>query len=137
MDLLLTFVLPMALFVVLEFLWCRPTWLRSPADVRPEGERQPGVVPHQPDADPFALSFIRQRLDALADELDRLEDDESIFAKAFRTQVARSAYTALLADASRMAETSRFAGISPLTDTTLIEVEMARSFGPLAEELEV
>jgi hypothetical protein len=49
----------------------------------------------------FTREFIHARLDALVDELERLDDDPDIFAKAFHTMVARSAYEALLVDASR------------------------------------
>lgn len=51
----------------------------------------------------LSLSFVQRRLDALADELARLDDDPGVLARAFRTTVALTAYEALLADASRLA----------------------------------
>jgi hypothetical protein len=53
--------------------------------------------------DIFTLPFVRRRMDVLADELERLERDPSVFARAFRTIVARAALEALSADASRLA----------------------------------
>ena len=47
--------------------------------------------------------YIQRRLDALAHELQRLDRDPDVFAKAFHTAVARSAHQALLAEASRLA----------------------------------
>jgi hypothetical protein len=55
----------------------------------------------------FSWQFIRRRLDALSEELERLDRDPDVFAKAFHTMVARSAYEALLADASRLADQPR------------------------------
>lgn len=52
----------------------------------------------------FSPAFVRRRLAALAEELERLDRDPDAFAKAFHTMVARSAYEALLADAARLAE---------------------------------
>src|SRR5688500_18658288 len=98
MDMLLTFGMPLLLFVALEILWCRPTWLRPPSDSFPDGERGTSASLLAPDDDPFALSFVRHRLDVLAAELTHLETDSEIFAKAFRTHVAKAAYQALLED---------------------------------------
>jgi hypothetical protein len=53
----------------------------------------------------------RERIDALAAELARLDRDPDVFAKAFHVLVARSAYRALLADAARLGEESRSAGL--------------------------
>jgi hypothetical protein len=73
----------------------------------------------------FTSSFIRRRLDALAEELDRLDRDPDIFAKAFHTTVARSAYEALRVDASKLSDqpwtfsapTLEFELIGPSTGT--------------------
>lgn len=54
----------------------------------------------------FSQEFVRRRLDALADELERLDTDPDIFARAFRTNVARSAYDALRAEAAALTERS-------------------------------
>jgi hypothetical protein len=48
--------------------------------------------------------YIRGRLDALAAELERLDRDPDVFAKAFHTMAARSALESLLADLSRLAD---------------------------------
>lgn len=55
----------------------------------------------------FSEDMIRRRLDALADELDRLERDPDVFARAFHTNVARTAYETLVADAAQLAEETR------------------------------
>ena len=52
----------------------------------------------------FTRQFIQQRLEALAAELERLDDDPDVFAKAFHTNVARSAYQALLLEASTLSD---------------------------------
>src|SRR4051794_8391267 len=99
MDILLPFVLPAVLFLALEIFWCRPTWQQPSFEVPRDPESQPGDVTRAPDWDPLALPFVQHRLDVLADELELLERDHSIFARAFRTHVAKSAYAALLDDA--------------------------------------
>jgi hypothetical protein len=55
------------------------------------------------DCDILTLPFVLRRMEVIADELERLERDPAVFARAFRTVVARSAYEALIADASRLA----------------------------------
>ena len=55
-----------------------------------------------PDWSLFSRSLIHSRLDALADELDRLENDRRVFARAFNTSVARAAYDALVAEAASL-----------------------------------
>jgi hypothetical protein len=52
----------------------------------------------------FTSTHIQRRLHALAEELERLDRDREIFAKAFHTTVARSAYEALMVDASKLSE---------------------------------
>lgn len=78
----------------------RPAWARALAD-RP-------AAPSPDDDRPvtaglFSRELVQQRLDLLAAELQRLETDRSIFARAFRTYVAKDAYAALLADRTRLA----------------------------------
>jgi hypothetical protein len=129
---LLPFILPAALFLVLQWLWVRPSWLRMPeggaheAGAHEAGAHEAGASADPPpaDGDPFALPFIRQRLSALAAELERLEHDEGVFAKAFRTRVAQCAYDALIADEARLA-------------TATLEVEYIFSADPLREEIDV
>ena len=79
----------------------------------------------------FSLPFIRRRLAALAEELDRLDHDPDVFAKAFHTKVARSAYEELLAEASRLAtQPPRHAGQT-------LDVEIAGTSTRTREVLEL
>jgi hypothetical protein len=137
MDMLLAFVMPVMLFLVLEIVWCRPAWLRSSSEGFRDGEHGFSPRPLAPDDDPFALSFVRHRLDVLAAELKQLENDSEIFAKAFRTHVVKAAYQSLLEDADRLANASRLAAISRLSDTTIVDIEIWNSQAPVREELEV
>jgi hypothetical protein len=50
----------------------------------------------------FTRAVIQGRLEALTEELARLDRDPDVFAKAFHTMVARSAYQALLSDAATL-----------------------------------
>jgi hypothetical protein len=52
----------------------------------------------------FTATFVRDRLHALEEELQRLDRDPDVFAKAFHTLAARSAYDALLGEATTVAE---------------------------------
>ena len=83
------------------------------------------------ESDLFALEFIQDRLHALRDELDRLDRDPDVFAKAFHTLVARSAYQDLLADASRLTHRS-----PALLDPTA-DVDLAWSSTTQREVLEI
>ena len=97
----------LATLVLVGVLWSRPSWLRVLAGVGTTGrpERGADALPAAPGVpgDLFTRPFVRRRLDILGAELERLERDPDIFARAFRTNVARSAYEALLVDASRLA----------------------------------
>jgi hypothetical protein len=134
MDLLITFILPGVLFLALEVFWCRPAWLRELAGAP---ERRPGAPELLREWDPFALPLLQQRMDELAAELERLDDDPVIFAKAFRTHVAQAAYQAVLAEAIELANASRLATLSRLADTTIVDVQIWTSLSPHREELEV
>ena len=46
---------------------------------------------------------VRQRLAALMAELNRLERDQTVFARAFHTHVAQTVYAALIEDEARLA----------------------------------
>jgi hypothetical protein len=137
MGMLLTFILPAGLFLVLELIWCRPSWSQPLSGAgRERGPFESDPPPLNPDWDLFSLPFVRHRLDVLAAELEQLERDESIFARAFRYRVAQSAYAALLVDASRLANASLLAvGLS--LEVGSIEIEAWESRGALQEELEV
>ena len=93
-------VLAAAVLVGLELLWSSPT--AESMEAIDLGEPDRGIE-LAGESDLFQLEFVQHRLHALSDELDRLDRDPDVFAKAFHTLVARSAYQALLADASRLA----------------------------------
>jgi hypothetical protein len=99
-------------------------------------ERIPGAVSEPLEEDPFAgiisEDLIRRRLEALADELERLEHDREVFARAFHTSVARAAYETLLADAAQLAEQTRRVAAGTL-EFELLEPSVT---GPV-EELEL
>ena len=150
MDVLLPIVLLVVLFLALEFLLWRSTWQKSPrldvarqdpSGLRGEIDFQAKDQPLDDDWDPAALPFVRHRLDVLAAELEWLERDHSVFARAFRTQVARSAYQALIADASRLSEVARLAEAGRLAHAsgsgTVIEVEVPGPLAPIREELDI
>jgi hypothetical protein len=132
MEILIPLVLLAGLFLVADLLSSRPSWLRALGAAaarqgREAHDRSQPVTSHErwpqdtddlvldltsPAAtraeaavvewDVFALPFLRHRLHVVADELERLDHDPTVFARAFRTVVARSAYEALLADVSRL-----------------------------------
>ena len=56
----------------------------------------------------FSEAFVRHRLRDLADELERLDRDPEVFARAFHTMAARAAYDALLAEASVLSSRPRW-----------------------------
>jgi hypothetical protein len=91
MDILLVVGLSAGLFVALELRLGRRTETEA-GDIAPV---ECGL---------FSPAFVRRRLAALTEELERLDRDPDAFAKAFHTMAARTAYEALLADASRLAD---------------------------------
>jgi hypothetical protein len=143
MDIILTFAVLTGLLVAVEvqrFPLSWPGWIvgkitrREPArdDDRPApAGGPPGADGASVELGLFTWPFIRRRLDALAEELARLDRDPDVFAKAFHTQVARSAYEALLADASRLASQPR----RPADQS--LEFELVTPRKTLREELDV
>jgi hypothetical protein len=98
-------------------------------------EMAAGGPPERLDDEPPGIiseDLIRRRLDALADELERLEHDPDVFARAFHTNVARSVYESLLVDAAELAEQTR----RMVTGTIEFEVLETSGRGP-CEELEL
>jgi|SRR3954453_1880684 hypothetical protein len=82
---------------------------RSSRSVRVGNEGDHPRRPDEPDGMQaqvglFTASFVRDRLRALQAELQRLDANPDVFAKAFHTLVARSAYEALLAEATTDSE---------------------------------
>ena len=90
----------------------------------PPRDEEPGGI--------FTEAMIRRRLDALADELERLERDREVFAKAFHTNVARTAYETLLVDAAELTEQRR-AVVAGAVEFELLEP----STGGHVEEIEL
>ena len=137
-------VLLAGLCVAMGLLWLPSSWLswladrvtrlmladaglRSEASGYGTGEAHPTA----PEWDLLTRPYIRSRLDALAQELERLDRDPDVFAKAFHTMAARSAREALLADASRLVDRPAWYAVQRF------EIEVAgTSSGPL-EELEL
>src|SRR4051812_9325397 len=56
----------------------------------------------------FSEELVRVRLHALEAELGRLDRDPDVFARAFKTLAARSAYESLLAEARALPEKPRW-----------------------------
>jgi hypothetical protein len=90
MDIWLTYGLATVLFLVLEVLWARP------AGSGPAGRDDSAST--FDDWDPAVLPFLRDRLDAVTEEMERLEDDDTVYARAFRYSVCRAVRQDLLAD---------------------------------------
>jgi len=103
MEILLTLAVSAVLFLTMEVLWRSRSWSRRPAAAASPVEDDGTTLEWQL----FSLPFVRRRLAALAEELERLDRDPDVFAKAFHTMVARSAYESLSAEASRLAEQAR------------------------------
>src|SRR4051812_19618038 len=109
--------------IVLVMLLLRVDVLRpqpaaaTPAPAEPEGMTEQWGL--------FSETFIRDRLRALADELERLDREPDVFARAFHTMVARAAYEALLADAAAVADRPWW-GVGEVLDVEA----MAPSTGP-------
>jgi hypothetical protein len=131
-------VLLAGLCVAMGLLWFPSPWLRWLADrvtrlmLSDPGE-QPGTAGDGSTHEWESLTrpYIRGRIDALTQELERLDRDPDVFARAFHTMAARSAREALLADASRLIDRPAWCAVQRF------EIEVAgTSTGPL-EELEL
>jgi len=138
MLLLCAVTLTAGLFFAVRALRSPPSWWRRLADgvlglMSSDGGEHPG--PGGADQitiewGPLTRPFLQRRLDALADELERLDRDPDIFAKAFHVMVVRAAHEALLADASRLADQPRYAG-------QMFDVELMSPSTGSREELEL
>jgi len=100
-GILLLFVLPAVFFLILDALIFRkpPQWLSAAAERVRLRLRPPQVVPY----DPFDALKVQQRLACLTTELQWLETDHRVFARAHRIRVAQAAYDAVLGEACRLA----------------------------------
>jgi hypothetical protein len=142
MGSLLAVVLVAALFFAVTVLGYPPSWSSWVTDrvaswpVPASGGRtQVAGDGPEPDAgtvewDLLTQPFVLRRLDALAREIERLDRDPDVFAKAFHTMAARSAQDALLADASRLAVRSAFSA-GPF------DIELAAPATALREEIDL
>jgi hypothetical protein len=101
MGVLILFVLPALFFILLDLVVFGepPPWVRSAADNVRRRLRPPEPVL----LDPFDTLKVQHRLAALSEEIQWLEGDRAVFARAHRLRVAQSAYDALLVDACRLA----------------------------------
>jgi len=101
----------------------RVSWTATAGAPHETDDEMPGGI--------ISEDLIRRRLDALTDELERLERDPDVFAKAFHTNVARTAYQTLLVDAALLSEQTRriVAGT--------VEFELLEPSGAPCEELEL
>jgi len=131
MELLVAFLLPAVLFLAFQVLWGRPPQ-PPPAEIQDDTTTAPDFV----SCDPLALPRVYRRLEILAAELEHLEHDESIFARAFRWQVATAAYEALVEEASQLAAVSQLAAAATAGDI-VVEIGVFGSSRLQREELVV
>jgi hypothetical protein len=139
MAVLVTVVLAVGLFLLLELLWCRPSRF-GPAPGAVVRDEPPAGAPQlafDVESDPLALPFVRHRLDVLAAELEWLDHDDTVFARAFRYRAAQTAYDALLVEAIRLAALSRLTTAARAAVDPTIQLEFGPSLAPLREELEL
>jgi hypothetical protein len=124
---ILSLVLAAAVLIALELLWLSPSTESLVATDLGEPDQGTELAG---ESDLVTVEFIQRRLHALRNELDRLDRDPEVFAKAFHTLVARSAYQALLADASRVTHRS------PAVPGFTVDVDLACSSTTRQEVLE-
>jgi hypothetical protein len=137
MQLLVAIAMTAGLCLAIRLLWEPPPWLGWVADrlaplMVADDVEQPGAAGITVEPGLLSRPFIERRLDALVEELERLDQDPDVFAKAFHTHVVRSAQHALLADASRLSDQPR----SSTSQTFDVEVAGRWTTAP-AEELEL
>jgi len=104
MTLLVLFLGPALFFLLLDTALDRkaPGWAVTAAEQARDRVRR-AVSPTPSPYDPFATLSVQDRLARLSAEIQRLEADPTVFAKAHRIRVARSAYDAVLGEACRLA----------------------------------
>ena len=117
MGWLMLFGPPVAILLLIDLLVFRapPRWRALPG---PRSRRR-SLVP-----DPFDTLHVQLRLALLAAEIQRLEGDRLVFAKAHRARAAQSAYDALLIEACRLAGIEPRGGTGP-EDREREELELA------------
>ena len=143
MEILVTVVVIGVLLRSIELFRSPPPWLRraatgvarrvaavAPAPATPQRD-EGAVVDMTVQWSLFSRPFIAHRLAALDRELERLDRDPDVFAKAFHTIAARSAYEALAADARRLAE------MSARGEAGVLEFELLGPSAGRREEIEI
>jgi hypothetical protein len=135
LEILLAVALMAVFFLPRELLPSPPSWLNRIVD----SDEQPSAVPDRSSAaleltmqgGLFTRADIQSRLEALTEELARLDRDPDVFAKAFHTMVAREAYQALLVDvATLIDEPCPYVG-------QCLDLELVGPSAALWEELEL
>jgi hypothetical protein len=123
MGWLILFVFPAVAFLLLDLLLFGrpPRWVMSGLRRLRPPWHPPRPVPY----DPFDTLTVQHRLAALAAEIQRLDADRKVFAKAHRIRVAQAAYDAVLVEACRLA------GVEPVV------VEIPGPYERAREELEL
>jgi hypothetical protein len=105
MAILLAVTVLVGLLVPLEHLGLPPSSPSVPVGNEPDQRRRPDEPDGlQAQVGLFTAAFVRDRLHALEAELQRLDASPDVFARAFHTIVARSAYEALLSEATTDSE---------------------------------
>jgi hypothetical protein len=141
MDTVFALALVAGTALTITVLWFPPSWLDQVADAvgrgtsADDGERLgdrlgQGAAPPV-DWELLTRTSMLRRLDALAEELERLDRDPDVFAKAFHLMVLRSARDALLSDVAR------FADPAPRCASALLDVELAAPSTGKREVLEL
>jgi hypothetical protein len=67
----------------------------------------------------FTAAFVRRRLVELATEMERLDTEPEVFARAFHLYAARSAYEALQADAAHLPVPAAHGSGAPVIAATI------------------
>ena len=96
MGILLAVTVVVGVVLAIDLSWFPDAGAREPLTVDGERAADSGDLRGLDEGLSSAESVLR-RLDALAEELDRLDHDPDVFARAFHTRVARGAHDALLA----------------------------------------
>lgn len=138
MGILVAVVALVGVVLAVDLAWLPPSWTAwLPGDDAPlppgaDDERSPGGDVRRLDEGRFGEAAVRRRLDALVEELDRLDHDPDVFARAFHTRVARSAHDALVAAGFPQPGPAR-----PSPPACLLDAVPGQSPGGAAEVLDV
>ena len=142
MGTLVVYALAGGLFLALEVLWCRPVRPHPTLSVAGRSAPPPEPAAGESDWDPATVPFLHDRLDAVCAEMERIEDDDEIYGRAFRYEVCKVARDALLTDLSRLARAHRPSDghrpeVESQADVIDLEASLAGPAGTAWEELTV